>query len=172
MTRGEAKALFLRYLGAATLNGTPRDEPDLADAFEALLYPALVQVGALYPPRETAEVQGRFEAPEELIAITRTFDERGAPVAYTRVGERTFWFDAPCTAEYTRRPAAPEEGEDAPIDLDERAAQLVPLQIAINAAAASPENAWQVPYLTASYNALHAALDSQHAVTFRRVNAV
>jgi|GEM_PF-1535344 len=172
MTRAEAKALYLRYLGEATINGSPRDDPDFSDLFDALLYPAIVQVAALYPSRETLCVERRLEAPEDLVAITRTFDETGAPVAYTRVGERTFFFDAPCTAEYTRRPSAPGEENDAVLDLDERAAQLVPIQIAIHAAAASPEHAWQVPYLTASYNALHAALDAQHAVTFRRVNAV
>jgi len=172
MTRAEAKALFLRYLGEATVNGTEKGDLDFADQFERFLYPAMVQVSALYPIRETAEVSDTWQAPDHLIEITRTRDAAGLSVAFTRLGARTFVFDAACTAEYTRAPAVPGEEESVVLDLDDRAAQLVPLQIAIFAAAASPEHAYQTAYLAASYNAMHAALNACDAVTFRRRYAI
>ncbi len=172
MTRAEAKALFLRYLGEATVNGSEKGDLDLADQFDRFLYPAMVQVAALYPALETAEVSGEWQAPENLVEITRTVGETGQSVAFRRIGTGTFVFEEPCTAIYSRAPAAPQEGDGAVLDLEERAAQLVPLQIAIHAAASSPEHAWQTAYLTASYNAMHAALDQRDAVTFRRRYAV
>jgi len=172
LTRAEAKALFLRYLGEATVNGSEKNDLDLADQFDRFLYPAMVQTAALYPALETAEAGTEWQAPENLVEITRTAGAAGQSVAFHRLGARTFIFEEPCTVVYSRAPAVPREGDGAVLDLDERAAQLVPLQIAIHAAASSPEHAWQTAYLTASYNAMHAALDARDAVTFRRRYAV
>ena len=174
MTKGEAYRLFLRYLGEATVNGSAKDDPDLRDLFDQLFPQAVGSVGASFPPRETQLLtECDWEAPDDLIEVTRALDDHFLPVAFLRLGERQYHFSAPCRVEYTRMPhaisaTAPDSTE---IDLG-RASLLVPIQTAVNAALSQEAYAYKVSYLTSSYNALADALGEADGITFRRVYVI
>ena len=174
MTKGEARRLFLRYLGEATVNGRDKNDPDLIAAFDDLFCAAIVQVGASYPNAEYVKTDGRWTAPPDMVEVRRMLSSRGTPVYYTYRGNRLFTFSEPCTVEYMRAPHMPDAalGDDAVIDLDERVCQLVPLQAAVNAAISMPEYEYMVPYITAELNAFSATLDERSAPVYRQVYAV
>lgn len=63
MTKGQARELYLRYLGEAKINGSNKADPDLSDAFDYLLGPALAYVAAQFPLIGREETQGRWRLP-------------------------------------------------------------------------------------------------------------
>lgn len=174
MTKGEARAQFLRYLGAATVNGCDRADADLRDLFDHLLDPAVLQAAAQFPLLKTAEVTGRWKAPEDFFEITQVFSADGERKNYRRIGQNVFWFDAPCTVEYASLPSAiaPDAPEETELALDRCAALLVPVRAAIDAAASTEEYAFRVPYLTATYNGLLSAFGDRNAPAKRTVYAL
>lgn len=174
MTKGEARRLFLQYLGEATQNGQPKNDPDLAYAFDTLLDSAIVQVGASFPAAEYTAANGAWTAPQDFVEITRVRNSCGMPVCYTSRGEREFFFPEPCEVEYVRAPHMPDAaaGDDAAIDLDERVCALVPLQAALSAAMTMPDYRYTVPYITAELNSFSALLDRRNVPAARRVFAI
>ena len=174
MTKGEARAQFLRYLGAATVNGCDRADADLNDLFNYLLEPAVMQAAAQFPIVKNVSVSGEWSAPENFFEITQAFSAEGEPVGYRRVGRNVFRFEMPCTVEYAILPPAlaPNAPEETELALDRCAALLVPVRAAIDAAVSTEEYAFRVPYLTAAYNGLLSALGDRNVAARRRVYAV
>lgn len=172
MTIGEAKAIYLRYLGEATVNGSLRNDPDLADQFSYLVNSAVIYVSSAFPDRVLVTLTDReWDAPGDFVSIFRTFDEYGMPVAYYEKGENHFIFDEICDVEYCRTPETilPGADDSTQIDLPERACELVPLKVAIDAALANPDYAYKVQFLTNTYNAMEEALLDAHMPSYRRV---
>lgn len=174
MTKGEARELFLRYLGAATVNGDAKYDGDLYDAFDHLICPAVIQVAAQFPQKRVEKVSLYWKAPEDLAELTSATNDVGMPVSYRRLGERGFIFSEACTVEYNRIPMriSPTDTDETWIDLDERAALLVPLRAAMDAAASTQEYAWKASFLTSAYNALADSIGAQNAVSRRTVYSV
>ena len=174
MTKGEARELFLRYLGAATVNGAIKRDGDLYDAFDHLLSPAVIQVAAQFPQKRVETVTLYWQAPDDMAEITAALDSFGRPVSYRRIGDRGFVFEEECTVEYNRIPKqiAPADTDETVIDLDERTALLVPIRAAVDAAASTQEYAWKASFLTAAYNALADSIGAQNTVSRRTVYAV
>lgn len=180
MTKGEARRLFLDYLGEHTINGTTKNNADLIGIFNGLLSASVMMVGRARPERAVFQVvkedkqsDGKFFAvpvPADHAYILRTIDEYGLPVAYQRVKDE-YWFVRPCQVEYARRPATilPSASDSLEIDLDDNYAQLVPLQCAIFAAQSLEEYQYKVPSLQAMYNTMLDALDDTDMPTYRRV---
>jgi hypothetical protein len=174
MTKGEAWAQFLRYLGAATVNGEERDTADLRDLFNYLLDSAVTQAAAQFPLRQIASVTDEWDAPQEFFELLQAVDSDGAPVSYRMLGERHFLFERPCTVEYAAFPPQidPLADDSTPLGLDCRAALLIPVRVAIDAAVSLEEFTYRVPYLTATYNGLASSLGDRAAPARRRVYAV
>lgn len=179
MTKGEARRLFLDYLGEHTINGSTKNNADLIGIFEGLLSTAVIEVARARPTRALFEVkeedkqpEGRFfvkDVPNDHAYIMRTVDEYGLPVAYQRVKDQ-YWFVRPCKVEYARRPVNDWVlGDNSVIDLENDYAQLVPLQCAIFAAQSLEEYQYKVPSLQAMYNTMLDALDDTDMPTYRRV---
>lgn len=173
MTKGDARAAYLRYLGERTVNGSPRADLDLNDVFDGLLDSSVTFVAASFPNRATLEIDRdalTIDFPEKFAYVIRTLDEHGNPVAYQRVAYRLI-FERECTMEYALRPdAIPPGAEDATeIDLEDRYARLVPIKAAIDAALGLEEYAYKVPTLTQIYNTMAEALDDANMPTYRRV---
>ncbi|MBR6735446.1 MAG: hypothetical protein IKL92_01080 [Oscillospiraceae bacterium] len=74
MTKGEARELFLRYLGAATVNGAVKRDGDLYDAFDHLLSPAVIQVAAQFPQKRVETVTLYWQAPHDMAEITAAIE--------------------------------------------------------------------------------------------------
>jgi len=173
MTKGEARALYLRYLGERTVNGSVRADLDLNDVFNGVLDTALTFVAASFPDRVVLTVDKdalTIDMPADMAYIIKTLDEYGNPVAYKRVAYQ-FVFAGPCEVVYAKRPdtIAVEAPDTTVIDLDDRYAKLIPLKCAIEAALGLEEYAYKVQALTQSYNTLAEALDDNNMPTYRRV---
>ena len=177
MTKGEARRLFLEYLGERTINGSTKNNADLIGIFEGLLSTAVIEVARARPTRKLFEVteedkQGKFfvvDVPTDHAYIMRTEDEYGLPVAYSRTGDK-YQFVRPCTVEYARRPVNDwSDGDESGIDVENDYCQLVPLQCAIFAAQSLEEYQYKVPSLQAMYNTMLDALDDTDMPTYRRV---
>lgn len=173
MTKGEARKLYLGYLGEATVNGSEKNDPDLKAAFDTLLPGAVLYVGLAYPKKEVTEVPAVWEAPENLIEVTKAVDEAGNPVPFDTMGN-TYRFDRACTVEYTRLPqeVASTAPEETVLDLEKTVCMLVPIKAGIDAALSIDAIAYKGTYLVNTYNSLAASIGKEDAAAFRRVYAV
>lgn len=170
MTKGEARDLYLRYLGEATVNGAVKADPDLGDQFEYLLPVAVNHLASVFPLRKVVTAEGEWEIPDDFRAIER-IEREGVPVPYERVGDRAYRFEGKASITYLRSPAPvlPSDPDETALDLVAYACDLAPLKCAIDAAVASEAHAYKVGYLSATYNTMAAALLREDMPVFRRV---
>lgn len=171
MTKGEAKSLFLYYMGEATVNGQNKDDLDLSQTFNNLLNSAVVFVSSAFPTRIVVSVPKEWETPNDFVEILRTFGKSGEVVSYYRKGQKKFIFEEECDVEYSHLPEyiSPFADESVVLDIGERAAQLVPLKIAIDAALGREEYSYKVPSLSEQYNTMANAVTEANAITLKRV---
>lgn len=170
MTKGQARELYLRYLGEAKINGASKADPDLSDAFDYLLPGALSYVAAQFHLTGREETVGLWKAPAGFWAVKEARDKEGAPVPFEETGEGEYRFAAPCTVVYDRLPREllPSAPDTAELDVLAPAEPLVPLKCAVDAAVGSEAHAYKVGYLSQSYNAMAAALTREDQPQFRR----
>lgn len=171
MTKGEARELYLRYLGEATINGSVKADPDLRDLFGYLLPGALVQIAAAFPLHRQVEVTGTdWPVPADFWALDRV-ENGGRPVGYTK-GEGCYRFAEPgAVVTYARMPQqpTPEDPDETVLDVLPAAAVLVPIRCAIDAAVSSEAHAYKVGYLSTTYDTLAASLQREDVPQMRRV---
>lgn len=156
MTRGEARQRYLRYLGEATVNGASRGDQDLADQFDYLLPGALLHLAAAFPLYGYAEAENEFDPPESFILLEE-IESGGLPARYwERDGK--YLFEGAARIRYRRTPDNPGSNDAAALDVWAPAAELVPLQCAVMAAAGSEAQSYKLASLSALYNTMAAAL--------------
>lgn len=186
MTKGEARELYLRYLGERTVNGSPIGDQDLSDVFDGLLGPAILFVGSTFPVKDEIEVkkedyvesEGWYikDVPVDLAHIIDVKDKHSLlPVSYQRHGNvpggHIFVQRAPSIIEYAKRPTflGPDAADTDVIDLDPRYAQVVPLKAAVDAATGLEEYYYKATSLAQALNTMIMAMQDADVPSRRRV---
>lgn len=173
LTKERAKALALRWLDEATLNGQPAGvelTADYTDKFNYFLYDVLTYVAAIFrltrtflQPAKEAEVRGQYY----LISMPDDFMDLDTVKAY---GEKSYYAVTSYQRESEKRILVPKSsvreedtievlyfGLPTPVSVDAadstvlevvpKAEQLVPLRLAIEATAGSDETSAISAYL-------------------------
>ncbi len=173
MTKGELRDRYLRYLGEATINGSPKVNKDLADQFNYILPGALKNVAAAFPVYAVAAATDSFTPPEDFWTLESLTDADGMAVDYRVSPAGTYIFDGRADVKYRVLPQISSTApDDTAVMVYPPAADLVAIQCAMTAAISFAEQSYKVAYLSSLYNTMAAQLTISDHPRYERVYAI
>lgn len=173
MTKGELREKYLRYLGEATINGSPKGDKDLADQFNYLLPGALQNVAAAFPVYKVVATTGSFTPTTDYWTLESLTDADGMPVDYRVSPAGDYVFDGAADVKYRILPQiAPSAPDDAAVAVYLPAADLVAIQCAMTAALSQETQSYKVAYLSSLYNTVAAQINISDRPRYERMYAL
>lgn len=173
MTKGELRDRYLRYLGEATINGSPKGDQDLRDQFNYLLPGALKIVAAAFPVYKVVAATGSLTPPVDFWMLESITDADGIAIDYRVSPAGDYLFDGAANVKYRVIPQIePSTADNTKVLVYMPAAELVAIQCAMTAAMGSEAHSYKVSYLSSLYNTMAVQLNISDRARFERVYAM